>query len=104
MHRLSRIPNHHRQIDAFGKKPQGHFDLIRLAFEIVKRRAFARGESFVATLTFEILNVVIHTTFAIANERMDGRVADTKVGTGRIQASQSVCVDLFPGTAPTLAA
>ena len=60
-------------------------------FEIVERRSFSRGEGLPTALTFEILDVMVLSAFAITNKSMEGFIGDTKVFAYGIETSKALC-------------
>ena len=51
-------PDHHCPVEPFGQKPEYHFDLFGLGFEIVERCPLAHREGLVAGLTTQFADAL----------------------------------------------
>jgi hypothetical protein len=95
-------PDHHCPVEPFGQKPEYHFDLFGLGFEIVERCPLAHREGLVAGLTTQFADALGLINPTIADQGVNSGVGDPEImalGTG---ASISGGINGLLGTAIAL--
>jgi hypothetical protein len=65
---MTRATDENRDITAFSQKHQNQHDTILSSFQAIEGSVQATGETFIAPLTFAVLNVFADATFAIPKD------------------------------------
>ena len=87
--------DHDGDVDAFGHQPEHHLDAIGCGLEVVERGVAAAGESCFAGLAAKLLDVIVDSTFAVADEGVDLIIGDAEVVTPGIEAGEPGGADLL---------
>jgi len=82
-------------VTAFSQEHQGQDDMAFVGLEPIQGRVQATGETFVAPLTFPILDVFADTAFSIADKRVNALIGDAEIFTIGIGTGVTLGGDTF---------
>ncbi len=94
-------PFSRRSIQSFGQRRKHLGDLLGWRFQAVQRGVAPGSEGGTAGLAAKGLDPLGLTMLAIADQRVDVRIGDSKVQALRVGTSESFSVDAFGGSPPT---
>ena len=97
------VAYHDGYIDTFGHQPEYHLDAVGCCFQVIEWSVAAAGEIPSAPLAAKVLNVVLDTPFAVADEGMYLVIGDAEVVALRIETGITGGVALFLASSCTLA-